>query len=169
MLRPDLCDDLGHHARHWADMAPHTATLTRLASEALSVVEMGTRGGVSTWALLDGLPAGGRMVSADIDPDCALLLPPRVVDDARWSLEEGDSTTVPLPDADLVLIDTSHALVQTRAELARAESLGARAIALHDWEEPGVRQAVCELVSLGGWSLAVEPSQWGLAILRRLP
>jgi hypothetical protein len=162
----DVCPDLARHAGHWVDMQPHTSTVTELARGSLVAVEMGTRGGVSAWAILDGLPNTGRLVSVDIDPGCRYLLPPRITDDPRWSLVTGDSAKSEIPDADLVFIDTSHTLEQTRAELSRCS--GASVIVLHDWSEIGVRRAVCEFITGGGWLLTIEPSRWGLAILRRL-
>jgi hypothetical protein len=164
----DICTTLADHADHWTDMVPHLATLSALAADASSVVEMGTRGGVSTWAILDGLPHSGTLVSVDIDPGCRTLLPSRVIDDSRWSLVTGDSLAALLPAAGLVVIDTSHTLAQTRAEIRAADALGARVLALHDWALWPVRRAICEWVGAGGWTLEVEPSQWGLAVLRRL-
>ena len=69
------------------DMFPHYSTLTRYARECETIVEFGVRGGVSTWALLDGLPAGGYLYSVDI-ADC--VVPPRVTSDPRWTFVIGD-------------------------------------------------------------------------------
>lgn len=165
MKRPDTCETLADHARHWADMVPHLETLTSQASHATSVVELGVRGGVSTWALLDGLPADGRLVSVDIDHGC--LVPPRVRDDPRWTFIVGDDHAVNLPAADLVFIDTSHEYHHTRDELALAERLGAKVIILHDYMLPDVADAVDGFVRRSDWWLAVEHSDWGLAVLRR--
>src|SRR5258708_6444815 len=97
----------------WADenvdMAPHYQTLIRYARECTIIVEFGVRGGVSTWALLDGLPEGGLLYSVDVI-DC--IVPIRVSTDLRWRFLVGDDLDPAiqrrLPDsADLVFIDTS--------------------------------------------------------------
>lgn len=166
---------LEEYAAAWIDMEPHVATLTELARSARTIVEFGLRGGVSTWALLDGLPSGGRLIGVDID--AAAPLPKRVLEDPRFSFVVGDSVTVELPlRADLVMIDSSHEFAQTVRELVRAASLRADVIALHDYLYgpcPGVARAVDGYVSPGyladePYRLArVEQSRWGLAILER--
>lgn len=156
------------YARHWADMVPHLATLTRFASECRTVVEFGVRGGVSTWALLDGLPADGRLVSVDTDPDVRFMVPPQVLADHRLTLVIGDDRKARLPKADLVLIDTTHEREQTATELRIAARLRPARIVCHDWNAPGVRAAVSDFCSAGKWRVAgVEESQWGLAWLER--
>lgn len=158
-------------ATDWRDMAPHTATLTRLAGEAQSIIELGVRGGVSTWALLDGLPYEGRMTSVDI-VDVTPDLPERITSDARWTFVCGDDLDPAvqrrLPRADLVFIDTTHTYEQTKAELALAERLCASRIALHDWNLPDVERAVWRHIAGGPYRLwMLEPSPWALAVLAR--
>lgn len=151
-------------------MEPHTATLTALAADAQTIVEFGVRGGVSTWALLDGLPADGTMTSVDIDQEVLSKIPDRVRDDPRWRLLIADdrATDVQLPDhADLVFIDTSHEYHHTVLELVIAHRLGAQVIALHDYALRDVADAVHGFVRLTGWRLTVEESQWGLAVIER--
>lgn len=157
------------YARHWADMVPHLATLTRFASECRTVVEFGVRGGVSTWALLDGLPRDGRLVAVDTDPDVRFMAPPWVLGDPRLTLVIGDDRKVRLPkSADLVLIDTTHEREQTAAELRIAARLRPARIACHDWNAAGVREAVEAFCTAGKWRVAgVEESPWGLAWLER--
>jgi len=152
-------------AEAWVDMVPHTATLTALARDARSIVEFGVRGGVSTWALLDGLPPDGLMTSVDIDPRCPI--PDRVADDPRWRFLVGDDLMVNVPPADLVLIDTSHEYHHTIAELDLAQRIGATVIALHDYTTPDVQDAAHGFARRDPrWVLRVEPSEWGLAVLR---
>ena len=154
---------LAEHAEAWRDMVPHLGHLRALAAEAHSIVELGVRAGVSTWALLDGLPPDGTMTSVDVlrNP-----LPERVTSDPRWTFVEGDDLTVDLPPADLVFIDTTHGYRRTYAELDLARDLGARVIALHDWATDGVRLAVLRWMTRE-WDLAIHESEWGLAVLTR--
>jgi predicted O-methyltransferase YrrM len=154
-------------ATEWTDCVPHYPTLIRLAREAMTVVEFGVRGGVSTWALLDGLPETGHLWSVDII-DC--VVPPRVSADPRWTFIVGDdldpAIQAQLPTfADLVFIDTSHTYPQTVAELAYAIRMEPARIALHDYALDEVKRAVDEFC-VGDWHVAVhERSQWGFVVL----
>lgn len=165
---------LEEYAAAWIDMEPHLATLKAFARQSQVIVEFGLRGAVSTWAMLDALPEAGRLIGVDIDPNAPI--PDRVANDPRFEQMVGDSLTVDLPDhADLVMIDSSHEFAQTVAELMRAASLTPSVIALHDYlyrESPGVARAVDGYVAPGYlrdepyFLDRVEPSRWGLAILR---
>ncbi len=164
---------LTEYAARWVDMAPHVDALTEYAQYAQTVVELGVRGGVSTWALLRGLVSDGALVGVDNDPDVWQMIPPWVKDDSRLTLVIGDDLVVKLPvkHADLVMIDSGHEYQQTLDELALAAKLTPERIVLHDYlytETPGVRRAVDEWIGTGGYYLAtVHPSQWGLAVLER--
>lgn len=170
-IPPDIT--LGEYARAWIDMEPHVAELQVYARGKRTIVEFGLRGAVSTWAMLDVMPADGVLYGVDIDPD--VPLPPRVAGDPRFRFVLGDSLAVKLPKrADLVMIDSSHEFAQTVAELRRAATLQPDAILLHDYlyaETPGVARAVDGYVAPG--YLTDEPyrlqtvhrSRWGLAVL----
>lgn len=165
---------LAEHAATTKDMVAHLATLTALASEANRVIELGLRTGVSTWALLDGLPEHGRLWSVDIDADCKV--PERVAFDPRWEFVVGgstwDSTWAKLPDGcELVFIDASHEYHLTCDELRFADRLNAGRIALHDWNLPDVHDAVVGFLDRHPrWKLErLEPSDCcGLVVLRRV-
>ena len=154
-------------ATEWVDCVPHYPTLITLARQAKTVIEWGVRGGVSTWALLDGLPEDGHLWSVDII-DC--VVPPRVSEDPRWTFLVGDdldpAIQAQLPsEADLIFIDTSHTYEQTVAELALAAQLTSK-IALHDYALDEVKRAVDEFCVREGWHVAIhERSQWGFAVL----
>lgn len=103
--------------------------------EATRVIELGTRGGVSTIAWLYGLKEqDGHLWSVDIDPA------PELEFDG-WTFIRGDDldpqVVRALPDSvDVVFIDTSHAYEDTLAELnvyLRKVRPGGR-IVLHDSE-----------------------------------
>jgi predicted O-methyltransferase YrrM len=165
---------LTEYAARWVDMAPHIEALKGYAAEAGSIVEFGVRGGVSTWAMLKGLDEDGHIIAVDNDPDVLEMLPPWVRDDPRLELIIGDDLVVELPNryVGMVVIDSGHEYEQTLAELQRAHRLTEGRIVLHDYlyaETPGVRQAVDEFVAGFDWAIAtVHPSQWGLAVLRRI-
>jgi predicted O-methyltransferase YrrM len=137
------------------DMIDHIGTLTRHAQEAKTIVEFGTRGGVSTWAFLDGLPADGWLWSVDID-DC--MVPARVSEDSRWTFIQGDDTSLAVLDqlpeqADLVFIDTSHTYAHTVMELDFAVTLHPSRILLHDADWPGVERAIKQFCPKYGWEM----------------
>jgi hypothetical protein len=158
---------LESHAARFVDMAPHVATLRRLAKGSRRAVEFGVRTGVSTWALLDAIAARGTLDSWDIE-DVRDRVPDRVRDDPRWTLHVGDSLTATVPAApDIVFIDTSHTYRQTIDELRLCASWGAPLIVLHDWNLEPVSSAVSEFCDRTGYRLdGVEASPWGMAWVR---
>lgn len=164
---PLAATNLNDWAEINVDMAPHHPTLTRLAREAKVIVEWGVRGGVSTWALLDGLPTDGILYSVDIN-HC--VVPPRVSEDPRWIFLIGDDLDpviqAQLPEhADLVFIDTSHTYDQTVGELAYALTLTPTRIVMHDYVMPPVGQAANEFCAANHWRVVANEMPWGLATL----
>lgn len=101
-----------------SDINEHLPTFVDLcvSLNAKTVIELGTRGGVSTIAWLYGLElTDGHLWSVDVDPKPAL-------DHERWTFIQGSdldpSTLERLPkQADIVFVDTSHDYQQTKAEL----------------------------------------------------
>lgn len=161
------------HAQRYLDMFPHVDTLARYAAQASTVVELGVRTGCSTWALLEGLPADGRLVSVDINAACFHDCPQAVRQDPRWTFIGGDDRDPAIHQrlprlADLVFIDTSHEEDHTLAELLLARWLGAPRIVLHDYMLDPVRRAIEAFCADGEYRLAtVEESRWGLAVVER--
>lgn len=166
--RPGM--SLTEYAARWVDMMPHIDALAGYAAQARSIVEIGVRGGVSTWALLRGLPAGGHITAIDIDEDVYRMVPPWVLEDPRLTVVIGDGLDVDWPErVDLFVIDSGHEHQETLDALRMASEWMPDRIILHDYlyaETPGVRQAVDEFTANGAWRLVtVHPSQWGLAVL----
>ncbi len=147
---------------------------TCVEMEARTVIELGTRGGVSTIAWLYGLEqTDGHLWSVDIDPA------PKFEHD-RWTFLHGNDLTPgifgQLPTADIVFIDTSHMYVQTLAELNlyRWKVRPGGIILLHDTElarpegigrnEPSfpVRRAVEEFCHDEGLTFTNRPNCFGL-------
>ena len=161
--------DLAAWAYEQVDMYPHFPTLTRYARECDVIVEWGVRGGVSTWALLDGLKPTGTLWSVDI-MEC--LVPRRVSEDPRWRFLLGDDLDpdiqAQLPTScDLVFIDTSHEYEQTVGELAYAASLQPRRIVMHDYVMAPVLQAGTEFCEREGWRVVDNEMPYGLATLEK--
>lgn len=115
-----LCD-------HPSDINEHLPTLFDLAKQCGDIVEMGTRGGVSTTALLAGLQgSGGRLTLYDIDPRAigtALLELGPVAGDVDLQGVVGDTLgSAVVADGlycDMLFIDTLHTYAQLSTELSR--------------------------------------------------
>jgi predicted O-methyltransferase YrrM len=166
---------LKEHAEGYVDMAPHVDTLVRLASECNTILELGVRSGVSSWAFLTGLPKDGTLYAVDIDSRIMddKWLPPQVAEDDRFIYTEGDDLdpflVIAYPSRpDLVFIDSSHEYVHTYAELIMAAGLKASRIVLHDYNLEQVRLAIQDFRAFHSeYEIElVEDSQWGLVVLR---
>ena len=167
---------LALEAQHTKDMEPHIATLQWLARGRTRIVEFGVRTGVSTWAMLDVMPAGGRLWSWDVvdgrvDPGHCPgdHFPYRVSGAPRWTLVVGDSATADVPfSPDLLFIDSSHERDHTLRELAVADRWKVPTIVLHDWNLPAIREAVETFCAAGGYHVMnAEDSEWGMVWLCR--
>lgn len=122
-----------------SDVWEHLPVFVQLVEQthATKVIELGTRGAVSTVAWLYGLDlTDGHLWSVDID-----VAPPLPTD--RWTFIQGDdldpAVVQQLPDdADIVFIDTSHMYADTLAELNvyRWHVRAGGKIVLHDTELP---------------------------------
>jgi len=129
---PVLADALGRWAGSPADIRDHLGALftETVAVRPRLIVELGTRGGVSTRALLAAAEvAGAHLLSLDI-ADCPLTdIPDRFL--RRWSFVRADDVAFagqPFADfcaarslpamAEAILVDTSHRYDHTREELA---------------------------------------------------
>lgn len=121
----------------WSDIQGHLETFVSTAVEmdAKKIIELGTRGGVSTSAWLYALEqTGGHLWAVDIAPAPEFESP-------HWTFIQGDDCSPAvlnqLPyDVDIVFIDTSHHYDHTIRELElylpRVRSGGY--IMLHDTE-----------------------------------
>ena len=124
------------HCARPSDINQHLPTLRRYAQECRTVVEMGVRTIVSTWAFLAARPAS--LVSVD-------YIHPR---DHGGNLEEvyalvegegiafnflqADTREIEIAPTDLLFIDTWHVYEQLKVELERHASKVQKFIILHD-------------------------------------
>lgn len=120
-----------------SDFWEHVSFVADLVVEhdAKTVIELGTRTGVSTAGWLYGLArTGGHLWSVDLDPEPDLGI------SEGWTFLQGDDLDPKvfgrLPVADIVFIDTSHDYNQTLAELNvyRWKVKPGGLIVLHDTE-----------------------------------
>lgn len=160
-----------HHLAQPSDIRHH---LPLLRAEARGlVVELGTRSGVSTAALLAGVEGrGGHVVSVDLD-DCSALFRGH----PQWSFLQGSSIDERTRDTILsahntplqvLLMDTLHTYEHVQQEAAiwfDAVTLGG-VILVHDTETfPGVRRAIEEACAARGWTAMYVLPDNGMAVI----
>ena len=169
-----MTDMLARYQQHYmtqSDIQHHLGLLFSLARG--NVLELGTRGGVSTTALLAGVEkAGGHVWSIDIE-DCSSVAQGH----PDWTFVQGDSRNPDLvaqktggEPFDLILVDTTHAYEITQAELALwgPHLAPGGTICLHDPETfPGVRRAAQEFADAQGWPITFVLPCHGMAVIRR--
>ena len=149
--------------------------VTRLRAK--TVIELGTRTGVSTAGWLFGLAqTGGHLWSVDLDPEPDLGIT------AGWTFIQGDDLSSEvfgrLPDADIVFIDTSHEYRHTLAELHlyRWKVRPGGLMVLHDTELPRplgtprlprfpVKTAIEQFCHDEGLSWSNRPNNFGLGVI----
>jgi predicted O-methyltransferase YrrM len=130
---PALAGALDRWAGASSDIHDHLGTLfyEAVAARPRLIVELGTRGGVSTRALLAAADvADAHLLSVDIEDCAAVDLPPHLR--ARWTFIRADdiefaakpfadfcaARNLP-PSAEVIFIDTSHEYRHTKAELEK--------------------------------------------------
>lgn len=118
-----------------SDINEHLPTLCDLAKDCNSVIELGVRGVVSSWAFAAGLPEGSRMFMNDLEP-CKvdqIIRTAKMEKNIDATFVHGSDLDIPLPEpADLVFIDTWHVYAQLKRELERYEPLANKYIVMHD-------------------------------------
>ena len=161
-----------------SDIQHHLPLLFSLARG--NVLELGTRSGVSTAALLAGVERqGGHVWSVDIE-DCQNVAQGHT----QWTFVQGESTDALMSAAlvedmaiigghdgvALLLIDTFHCLEQAAAELALwgPHVTPGGTICMHDTETfPGVRRAAQEFADAHGWPITFVLPCHGMAVIVR--
>ena len=136
-----------------SDINEHLPTLKRYAEQSESIVEMGVRGIVSTWALLAGKPK--ILVSIDIEEPATYGGDIWEVYDAaseegiNFSFIKGSSLEITIPEVDFLFIDTLHFKDQLAQELERHHDKVKKFIAMHDTNlagDTGMREAINEFL-----------------------
>jgi predicted O-methyltransferase YrrM len=128
---PLLAEALGRWVRDRSDIRDHLGTIfaETIATQPRLIVELGTRGGLSTRAFLAAAEVtGAQLLSVDIEDCSALEIPDHFLN--RWRFAKGDDVAYagePFarfcaesgfpPAADIIFIDTSHLYEHTRQEI----------------------------------------------------
>jgi len=119
--------------REVSDINEHLPVLARYSQQCDHITEFGTRGGVSTTALL---MSSAQVVSYDIQKSCACNGLQKMAGD-RLRLEAADTTTMPfIEPTDLLFVDSKHTEEQVFTELSRHGHQVAKWIILHDTSAP---------------------------------
>jgi hypothetical protein len=179
-----------------SDINEHLVTLKKYTEECNTIVEMGVRSIVSTWAFLAGNPK--KLTSLDLYNPTKFGGNLQEVYDAAsltnidFSFIECDSLTYEMQPCDLLFIDTWHCYLQLKKELTRHHSKVNKYIILHDTvsyanvdeksaDEMGVLNNIETNLPKGLWSAVEEflyenknwvvwekkPNNNGLTILKR--
>jgi len=154
-----------------SDIQTHLQHIKETVQEGDTVVEMGVRDCVSTWALLAARPR--QLTSIDV------VLPKRenlevVVNAAQeesidFIFHVADSTHFIMEPVDILFIDTIHTYSQLVKELWRHAENTKKYIILHDANIPEMAACIQDFLYNPHWKLHkwVE-TQTGLAILKRV-
>lgn len=157
-----------------SDINEHLPTIRKYATLCDTVIEMGVRGMVSTWALLAGFPL--QMASIDIvDP----FEHQGNVDETKkiakeegvpWGFVKVSSLDFKFRRTDLLFIDTIHSYEQLTQELTLHSPHTTKYIIMHDTNLPEMQKAIGEfLTNNNDWKVKeVLTTLTGLTVLQRV-
>jgi len=119
-----------------SDINEHLPTLRKYAEECESVVEMGVRGIVSTWAFLSAKPK--KLISLDLSHPSSFggnleeVIQLSLENGIEFEFVEKSSLEYEMSNADLLFIDTWHDYLQLKKEMFRHHTKVNKYIILHD-------------------------------------
>lgn len=123
-----------------SDINEHLPTLMRLSVGCGSIAELGVREAVSTWAFLYGLCLNQKQekklycVDLDDPPCLGELRHLSAACGVAFEFFRGDSAKTPVPEVDMMFIDTWHVYGHLKRELAFHHARVRKLIVLHDTE-----------------------------------
>lgn len=165
-----------------SDINEHLRTLHGLARECDHVTEMGTRGGISSLALLYAQPATLILIDKAHQREAIRQLTEMAKDETRTKLEvvDGDTCDMSIEETDLLFIDTYHTYTQLKKELALHAEKAKKWLIFHDTvtfgekgednKTPGLMKAINEfLEATEEWKLHHHyENNNGLLVLKRV-
>ena len=157
-----------------SDINEHLPTLKKYACLCYTIIELGVRGMVSTWALLAGYPL--QMASVDIvDPkehggDVEEAKKMTKGEGVLWSFLKMSSLEFKFRRTDLLFIDTIHFYEQLSQELKMHSPRTTKYIIMHDTNFPEMQRAIQEfLTNNNDWKVKeVLTTLTGLTVLQRV-
>lgn len=155
------------HCNSPGDIDEHLPTLAQYASECESVIELGVRGCVSSWAFCKGLidngKSGKKIFFNDISP-CniteLLSLCPQVGIDATYQWIDDLQVDTNSMETDLTFIDTWHVYAQLKRELEKYSKITKKYIIMHDTEVDGIYGETIRI----GWNAEEQSIQSGFPV-----
>ncbi len=128
----------------YSDIYEHLPLLRQLASECSTVVEIGLRGMVSSWGLLQGLSENSTSTRSYIGID--IYYPPVEILYSAMKLSEGNGINfefwnandmdIDIPEMELLFIDSLHTYCHLTYELEKFSPKVSHYIAMHDTSAP---------------------------------
>lgn len=157
------------HSNTPSDINQHLPTLAKYAADCESVIELGVRGCVSSWAFCYGLVNNGkqtkRLLLNDIEP-CEIQLlveiaksPEIGVDISFQWINDLEMNTDNL-ETDLTFIDTWHVYAQLKRELEKFSKITKKYIIMHDTVVDGIHGETIRL----GWDAVKQSQQTGFPV-----
>lgn len=121
-----------HFTNKQSDINEHMPTLKKYAEMSDTIVEMGVRDVVSTWAFLAGKPK--KLTSLDLRKSKNVKHAEAMAKNEGLNFEfiVADSLEIDIEEVDLLFIDTFHHYDQLRQELAKHHTQTKKWIILHD-------------------------------------
>lgn len=163
------------------DISEHFPVLRKYASECSHVTEFGTRGVVSTYALMAAKPK--KLLTYDLVPNGHIWTAASVAkeNDIEFGFMERDTTAISIEPTDLLFIDTLHTYSQLQRELTLHASNVRKYLIFHDTvsfgykdevgDGPGLMTAIEEFLGTHGseWVLKERlENNNGLVVLQRI-
>jgi len=158
------------------DIEEHMDIIREYAAKSETIVELGVRKLVSTWALLAGYPKKIICVDNVHPKDYGAQ---QVLNDATESCEKegidfsfilADDLTIKLEPMDLLFIDTLHTYEQLTAELKLHGIKAKKYIIFHDTEDiPEMYQAIKDFIKEHNeWNIVTHrKNEHGLTVIER--
>lgn len=128
---PQLTERFGQLSQQQSDINEHLPTLKGLAKDCATVVELGTRSGVSTVAFLAAQPK--RLLCVDISHMQHVKQElQRICGDTLIEFVNDNDLNIEIPVCELLFIDTYHTYTQLIQELEKHGDRSTKYIVLHD-------------------------------------
>ena len=115
-----------------SDINEHLPYLFKYAKDCESIIEMGTREGVSVYALAYANPK--KLISIDIAPFEGSEYLKELCSQQGTEYEHlvGSSLNLEIPEVDFIFIDTEHSYLQLKYELKKHGNKAKKYLAFHD-------------------------------------
>ena len=137
-----------------SDINEHLPTLAKYAQECESIIELGVRGCISSWAFVFGLLNNNKKIKKillNITKDLDIITEYNWINDLELNITE---------NVDLVFIDTWHVYGQLKRELDKFSKITNKYIIMHDTTVDGI---VGETIR-NGWNAQQQSIETGFPI-----